>query len=252
MKKSCLAFGLTALMLLGPVGFAEEIEEMPEEISVESGISMESLSPVSLEMGEDFDFYNLGTSKGCLSSLKLPKKASLSIAPVPVESLADASGLLTVEGKKYDSVAAVFGLEFTGDDAEETFGGMFLPGGYTQEAAEKMLHFNMSLLKTDSVLNEFFLKVAKGTREATGDPLPYDFLTMDMVHVEQLHRVTTDPKTYSFAVRPYLAVDGFALPLYLRGFAMKSETGYRFFLFLTLDSMREDLDQVTYQIIHKK
>ncbi len=250
MKRSCLALGLAALMLLGPASYGEEIDEAMEP-ALSHEISMESLPPLPAEVGE-LDFYSLGTSRGCLSSLKLPKKTSLSIAPVPVETLADASGLLTMEGKKYDSVAAAFGLEFTGEDAEKAFGGMFLPGGYTKEAAEKMLHFNMSLLKADSTLNEFFLKVATGTREATGDPLPYDFLALDMVHVEQLHRVMTDPKTYSFAAEPYLSVDGFALPLYLRGFAMKSETGYRFLLFVTLDSMKEDLDQVTYQIIHKK
>ncbi len=251
MKKSCLAWGLAALMCLGPMAYGEEIETAPAETAVGNLISMESLPSLPVDMSEGLAFYDFGTSKGCLSSLHLPKKTSLYIGPAPVETLADASGILFMEGKKYDSAAAVFGLEFTGEEAEKTFGGMFLPGGFSQEAAEKMLHFNMSLLQAGSTCNEFFLTVAKGTRAATGELLPYDFLALDMVRVEQLHRVTSVPKTYSFAVEPYLSADGFALPLYARGFAMKSETGYRFLLFVTLQSMKEELDRVTYQIIQK-
>ncbi len=249
MKSRALALGLAAFLAAGPLAYAEEAaKEMPLTAGALAAENLPAL-PEGLDGG--IDFQSLGQSYGILSALKMPRGASLSVHPLPVLP-ADAAGVLTMEGRKYTGAALALGVELSGKEADETFGGMFMPGGYTPEAGEKMLHFNMSLLKTEGALNEFFLRVAKGTRSAIGEPLPYDFLLLDMVHVEQLHRVMNSPKTYSFAMRPYLAVDGFAVPLYLRGFASKSEAGYRFLLFVTLDSFREQLDQVTYQIIHKK
>ncbi len=247
MKKACLALGVLAL-LAGPLAHGEEAKEAPllDEVALERFASL----PEDLEAG--LDLYTLGHAQGILSSLSMPKGASISTHAIPGWSLPDASGLLTMEGKKYTGVALAAGIELSGEEAEKAFGGMFMSGGFTPEAGEKMLHFNVSLLKAEGLLNEFFLTIAKGTRAATGEPLPYDFLILDMVHVEQLHRVMTAPKTYSFAMRPYMVVDGFSLPLYLRGFASKTETGYRFLLFVTLDSFREQLDQVTYEMIHKK
>ncbi len=248
MKKFGLALGAFAFLAMGPMAQADE----PKTAALTGNqISAEALSalPAGLEAG--LDLQSFGHAQGILSTLKMPRGASISSHPLPVVALPDAAGCLTMEGKHYTGSALALGIEVTGKEAEETFGGMFLPGGYTKEAGEKMLHFNMNLLKGEGLLNQFFLTVAKGTRAATGEPLPYDFLLLDMVNVEQFHRVVTVPGTYSFAMRPYLSVDGFAIPLYLRGFAMKSEKGYRFLLFVTLDSFREQLDQVTYQIIQK-
>lgn len=44
----------------------------------------------------------------------------------------------------------------------------------------------------------------------------YNFLTVDMVHVEQLHNLKGSPKTYSFSIRPAFSADGFLLPLFIR------------------------------------
>ncbi len=262
MKKACCALLLAALMAAAPAG-AEELTLSPaaEEqaageglsLSAKAAASLGSLSPM-VESPESFgfDFYSLGKSRGILPELWLPKDATLTSYPVPSESLSGAAGLLTMKGKSYDAFAQVFGFEMSGPEADDTFGGMFVPGGFTPEAGQKMLHFNMALLKTEGALNDLFLTVLKGTREATGELIPYDFLAVDMVQVEQLHRVKDDPKTYSFAMEPYLAVDGFAVPLYLRGFASKSENGYRLLLFVTLDSFQDRLNETTYQIISHK
>lgn len=245
MRKIGLALGAAALLAVGPMVYGEAP-------SVDSEFSLESFPALSEGLEAGLDLYSLGNARGILPEVSMPKGASLSARSLPVLDLPGAAGCLTMEGKKYTGSALAVGIELSGEEAEETFGGMFLSGGYSREAGERMLRFNTSLLRTEGLLNEFFLTVAKGTRAATGEPLPYDFLTLDMVHVEQLHRVVTVPNTYSFAMRPYLAVDGFAMPLYLRGFASKTETGYRFLLFVTLDSFREQLDQVTYQMIHRK
>ncbi len=249
MKKIGLALCVAALLAVGPLAHGAEAKAAP---AVGNEFSLDSFPALSEGLESGLDLYCLGNARGVLPQLQLPKGASLSARTLPVLDLPNAAGFLTMEGKKYTGSALAVGLELSGEEAEKTFAGMFMPGGYTPEAGERMLRFNMSLLKTEGLLNEFFLTIAKGTRAATGEPLPYDFLTLDMVHVEQLHRIVTVPKTYSFAMRPYLAVDGFALPLYLRGFASKTETGYRFLLFVTLDSYREQLDQVTYQMIHGK
>ena len=254
MKKLCCSLGLVALLAAGSPAFAKEAASVAASPSAIERVMALGKLPALPDSGmeEELSLQSLGESHGILSTLPMPKGAALSVCHVPLETLSDASGVLTMKGKKYTATAIAFGVELTGREAEEAFGGMFVPGGFTQEAGKKMLHFNMSLLKVENLANELFLNVAKGTREATGQRIPYDFFSMDMVKVEQLHRVMDHPKTYSFALRPYMAVDGFAVPLYMRGFATKSEKGYRFLLFVTLDSFRERLDETTYRIIHKK
>lgn len=103
-----------------------------------------------------------------------------------------------------------------------------------------MLAFNMGLLKLESAMNEVFLQAVDEARRETGEKLPYNFLTVDMVHVEQLHSLKGSPKTYSFSIRPAFSADGFFLPLFIRGFASKVGDSYRF-LFLAVPDSEKDM-----------
>ena len=136
-----------------------------------------------------------------------------------------------------------------GEAAEAYFHDMFLPEGFTPAAGQRMLHFNIGLMEAETMLNNIFLQTAKGTREATGEPIPYDLMGVSMMHVEQLHKVLSHPKTYGFALSPYLVVDGWAIPLYMRGFLAKTGEGYRSLLFLGFQSQKDALDQASYEIL---
>ena len=91
-----------------------------------------------------------------------------------------------------------------------------------------MLAFHMGLLKLESARNAVFLQAVDEARRETGEKLPYNFLTVDMVHVEQLHSMKGSPKTNSFSIRRAFSADGFLLPLFIRGFASKVVDSYRF------------------------
>ena len=56
-------------------------------------------------------------------------------------------------------------------------------------------------------------------------------------------------QTYGFALSPYLVVDGWAIPLYMRGFLTKTGEGYRSLLFLGFQSQKDALDQASYEIL---
>lgn len=159
------------------------------------------------------------------------------------------AGLLFLPGKKQDASVIAFGMEMKGEAAEAYFHDMFLPEGFTPEAGQRMLHFNIGLMEAETMLNNIFLQTAKGTREATGEPVPYDLMGVSMVHVEQLHKVLSQPKTYGFALSPYLVADGWAIPLYMRGFLTKTGEGYRSLLFLGFQSQKDALDQASYEIL---
>lgn len=181
--------------------------------------------------------------------------------PIPLPGWETASGdkagktvaaLLTIPQKKADISVLALGLETKGPKAEENFHGMFIPGGYTQEAGAKMLAFNMGLLKSENVLNELFLHTIISTRQATGAAIPFDLLAVDMLTVEQLHKVKAMEDTYTFALRPWVVADGWTLPIYIRGVAAKREGAYRFLLLLGWDNSRAAVDKAAFEIMKLK
>lgn len=159
------------------------------------------------------------------------------------------AGLLTIPGRKADISVVAVGLETKGPQADENFQGMFLPGGYTPEAGKKMLAFNMGLLKSENLLNELFLKTVIGTQQSTGQAIPFDLLAVDMLSIEQLHKVKTMTDTYTFALRPMVVADGWTLPLYIRGVAAKRDGAYRFLLLSGWDNSRNVVDKAAFQIM---
>lgn len=159
------------------------------------------------------------------------------------------AGLLTVPGKKVDVAMLAVGVETKGPAADKNFQGMFMPGGYTPEAGKKMLAFNMGLMASENVLNELFLKTTSSTGKVTGQAIPFDLLSVDMVTVEQLHKVKTMEDTYTFALRPLVVADGWLLPLYLRGVAAKRDDAYQFLLLVGWDNSRAVIDKTAFQLM---
>lgn len=195
--------------------------------------------PVS-EMGDSF-----------LSHVSLPKHMQYEPLAKGDSVFARHMGTVTVEGKKYTAGALAIGATFKGKASDDYFGGMFLPEGHTRESGARMLAFNVGLLKLESAMNEVFLHAVDEVRRDTGERLPYDFLTVDMVHVEQLHTLKGSPKTYSFSIRPVFSVDGWMVPLFIRGFASKVDGSYRFLFLAAADSERDIVERAGLELLHR-
>lgn len=238
-----------ALLLMGGLPEARGMDGTGVAAPVASG---ESVSAAAVKVMEPLPMEELlaltPASRGFLGDEKLPK--GMTFAPFHISSDPHpCAGLLFIPGKKQDASVIAFGMEMKGDVADAYFHDMFLPNGFTPAAGQRMLHFNIGLMEAETLLNHIFLQTAKGTREATGEPIPYDLMGVSMMHVEQLHKVLDKPKTYGFALSPYLVADGWAMPLYMRGFLTKTGEGYRSLLFLGFQSQKEVLDQASYEIL---
>lgn len=195
--------------------------------------------PVS-EMGEIF-----------LNHAALPKNVYYEPLARGDSVFARHMGTMTVKGKKYTAGALAVGADFKGKESDDFFGGMFLPKGHSPAAGARMLAFNVALLKLESTMNEVFLHAVDEVRRDTGEKLPYDFLTADMVHVEQLHTLKGSPKTYSFSIRPVFSADGWMVPLFIRGFAAKVDDSYRFLFLAAPDSERDMVERAGLDLIHQ-
>ena len=234
---------LAACLLLG--NMSPVMAETPVPLPAGSGMPVpaESLYDVA-------SFLPSGNAKAFLPHRTWTKKVSyhpLHLPMVPADH--QYAGVLTIHQKKADIAALAVGVEMKGKEAEESFGGMFLPGGYTQEAGKKMLSFNMALMNGENILNEIFLKTTSSTRIVTGQPLPYDLLAVDMKQVEQLHKVKSMKDTYAFSVRSLLMADGYMLPVYIRGVAAKRDGAYRFLMLTGWDNSREIIDKAALEIM---
>lgn len=234
---------LAALLLLGSASpsMAADATALPSGSTM--GVQTESLYDVAAWLPS-------GESKAFLPHRTWTKKLSyqaLSLPMVPPDH--QYAGVLTIHQKKADIAALAVGVEMKGKEAEKTFGGMFLPGGYTQEAGKKMLSFNMALMNSENILNDIFLKTTSSTRIVTGQLLPYDLLAVDTKHVEQLHKVKSMKDTYAFSVRSLVMADGYMLPLYIRGVAAKRDGAYRFLMLTGWDNSREVIDGAAFEIM---
>ncbi len=238
-KKTMVLF-LASLSLAGVVSAADDTGERPAQGShsysppaVES-FSAEKLAAKAAE-------YPVGEMKGgFLSRAKMPDKVSYhSFSPLDDKLSSDWAGLLNVEGKGFKVAALAVSAEFKGPKSDAYFGGMFLPHGYTMEAGARMLAFNVALVSAEERMNDVFLHIIDEARKETGEMVPYDFLAVDMLSVEQLHKVKDNPKIYSFSIRPAFSIDGFIVPLHVRGFAAKVDDSYKFLFLLAPDSAGE-------------
>ncbi|WP_297019316.1 hypothetical protein [uncultured Dialister sp.] len=184
-----------------------------------------------------------------LNGKVLPKTMKYQPLSKDRPSLGTYGGVLTVKGTSYTAGALAVSAVFKGPKSDAYFGGMFLPGGYSRQAGEKMLAFNMTLLKLESITNDVFLKTVGEARKDTGTQVPYDFLAVDMLHVEQLHKVNDHPKVYSFSLRPAFSVDGWVIPLFFRGYAAKVDNSYRFLLLASPDSEKDLVSQAGLRLV---
>ena len=98
-----------------------------------------------------------------------------------------------------------------------------------------------ALLGMESVLNGMFLEMAKRINEKpeTDPKIPFNMLGVSFLNVEQIHRAQDRPRIYTSGVRAVFFVDGFAVPVYGKGYVMKYGDKYRLFSVLTTDSVNE-------------
>ena len=73
----------------------------------------------------------------------------------------------------------------------------------------------------------------------------------DIVHVEQLHSLKGNPKTYSFSIRTVFSADGWMVPLFIRGFAAKVDGSYRFLFLAAPDSERDMVERAGLDLIRR-
>lgn len=270
-KKTASLLAISLLLLSGSVGAQEGTGSTDSKAGILSSVGMNSVSlpaglapgifpgvgpviggqaetgpsisgPVSPETAGEIPSEEMKGS--FLNGTQMPKAVKYYPFSNDIPSLGSYGGVLTVKGKSYTAGALAAGAVFHGPKSDAYFGGMFLPGGYSRQAGEKMLAFNMTLLKLESITNDVFLKTVAEARRDTGTQVPYDFLAVDMLHVEQLHKVSDHPKIYSFSLRPAFSVDGWVFPLFFRGYAAKVDDSYRFLLLAAPDSEKDLVSKV--------
>ena len=100
---------------------------------------------------------------------------------------------------------------------------------------------NVALLGMENVLNGMFLEMAKRINEKpeTDPKIPFNMLGVSFLNVEQIHRAQDRPRIYTSGVRAVFFIDGFAVPVYGKGYVMKYGDKYRLFSVLTTDSANE-------------
>ena len=165
-----------ALLLTGGLSYADGMEGIPAASLLEPG---KSASTAAAKVMEPLPMEELlalmPESHGFLGNGNLPQ--GMTFTPFPLSADPHpCAGLIFLPGKKQDASVIAFGMEMKGEVAEAYFHDMFLPEGFTPAAGQRMLHFNISLIQAETMLNNIFLETAKGTREATGEPIPYDLM----------------------------------------------------------------------------
>ena len=109
---------------------------------------------------------------------------------------------------------------------------------------------NVALLGMENVLNGMFLEMAKRINEKpeTDPKIPFNMLGVSFLNVEQIHRAQDRPRIYTSGVRAVFFIDGFAVPVYGKGYVMKYGDKYRLFSVLTTDSANEMVIKASFGI----
>lgn len=237
-------YGLTltlSLLLGGEYGIASEPSFLPPKTSSETQV-------VHHEWALS-DWLPDGNKTPFLGKVKWPSSMTfqpISLAGIPAKD--SYTGLVTVHDKKIRAPIMAVGVEMKGAHADDLFQGMFLPGGYTEEAGKAMLSFNMALMQSENMMNDLFLKTMTSTVKVTGQAIPFDLMAVDVLSVEQLHKMKSVKDTYTFAIRPLFVADGWMIPLYVRGIAAKREGAYRFVLLGGLDNSKAEVNQAAWEV----
>lgn len=175
-------------------------------------------------------------AKPFLQEVKLPKHTTFT----PMEG-AEKFGLLTVTEKGNSVPALVLHCEFTPVVGKDAMKDAFEAPRLSPMSISELYGYNVALLEMENKLNGMFLETVKQINEMprTDPKIPFNMMGVDFLNVEQIHRVQDNPRIYTSGVRAVFFFDGFAIPLYAKGYAMKYRDKYRLFSVLTTDSANE-------------
>ena len=175
-------------------------------------------------------------AKPFLQKVELPKNTTFT--PLGTDGK---FGILTVTEKGNSVPAFVLNCEFAPVVGKEAMKDAFDAPRLSGKSVSELYGCNVALLGMESVLNGMFLEMAKRINEKpeTDPKIPFNMFYVDFLSVEQIHRTQDMPRMYTSGVRAVFFVDGFAVPVYGKGYVMKYGDKYRLFSVLTTDSANE-------------
>ena len=175
-------------------------------------------------------------AKSFFQKVKLPKNTDFT--PLGKDGK---FGLLTVTEEGNNVPAFVMNCEFAPVVGKEAMKDAFDAPHLSGKSVSELYGCNVALLGMENVLNGMFLEMAKRINEKpeTDPKIPFNMLGVSFLNVEQIHRAQDRPRIYTSAVRAVFFIDGFAVPVYGKGYVMKYGDKYRLFSVLTTDSVNE-------------
>lgn len=184
-------------------------------------------------------------AKPFLQKVKLPKNTAFT--PLAEDGK---FGLLTVTEKGNSVPAFVLNCEFIPAVGKEAMKDAFDAPRLSGKSVSELYGCNVALLEMENKLNGMFLEMAKRINEKpeTDPKIPFNMLGVDFLNVEQIHRAQDRPRIYTSSVRAVFFIDGFAVPVYGKGYVMKYGDKYRLFSILTTDSANEMVKKVADRI----
>ena len=108
----------------------------------------------------------------------------------------------------------------------DMFGEMPLP----ERSRQELYRFNLMLLSSENIWNNIILSTLRtinGLQKNKGVYIPYNLVAVDYLETEQLHRLKESPSVYTAGVRAVTAVDGIAVPLYVKMYIFPYGKSYR-------------------------
>ncbi len=249
MKREIMAAAVGLFLLAQPV--SAEMPPMGADTGFMTSIAgMAAMAPSVGEGALSAIWQGIGQSDaaGFLSDDKLPKNTAFT--PFDFDP-SGKTGLLTIKDKKSVVTAFVAGCEINPKTGEKALADVFDSPSLSPASVSELYQFNLSLLNSENLLNNMFLEMEKRVNQKEGSDLPkvpYNLVTVDYLHVEQLHRVQDKPRIYTSGVRAVFLADGVAIPVYAKSYLMRYRDKYRVLLFITPDSgngiVKEKADQI--------
>lgn len=175
-------------------------------------------------------------AKPFLQKVELPKNTTFT--PLGTDGK---FGILTVTEKGNSVPAFVMNCEFAPMVGKEAMKDAFDAPRLSGKSVSELYGCNVALLGMETQLNGIFLEMAKRINEKpeTDPKIPFNVLGVSFLNVEQIHRAQDRPRIYTSGVRAVFFIDGFAVPVYGKGYVMKYGDKYRLFSVLTMDSANE-------------
>lgn len=112
-------------------------------------------------------------------------------------------------------------------------------GNVSPEGQAQVALFNAMLGSAGPVINGKILDVIAQVRKEMKDPIPYSFAHVELRSVEALHSMTGERLVYTAGTRVLLYVDGWILPVYLKGYLYEEGNTYRLIAVIANDSVKD-------------